>query len=173
MQDSVLLHFNKFYLVEFFNYVQSFSEKYLSESDFRLVVNNLNAQSDIMIGHETLANEQGTSELSIFLFDFIERMADYPPTLVYDSLPEMAEDFVNTVKVMMEEGESREAIEKVNELLGYKTCSSGRSAGGRAAGTRRNCRKSRTEIQTQTCRACGETRFGRKSFLFAVCRNDL
>ena len=120
MQDNILIDFNKFYLLEFFNNVKILSEKYLSNTDFRLINNlmdYLEAQKDMTEGLETLAREQGTSELSIFLFDFIERMADYPPTLVYDSLLEMAEDFVNTARVMMEEGESRSAIEKVNMIL--------------------------------------------------------
>ena len=51
---------------------------------------------------------------TVFLFDIFDRIEDYPPTLVYDALPEVVEDFVNGLSLMIEEEETWQAIQNVN-----------------------------------------------------------
>jgi len=117
MLKTQKIDFNKFFLIEFFDRVCDSSKSRISGQEYDSVAtlfSNLKAEDDITVGIETLAREHSTSELSIFLFDILERISDYPPILAYDSLPEISEDFVNTLKIMLEEDETLHAINRIN-----------------------------------------------------------
>lgn len=117
MEKHTEINFSRFYLIEFFSNIAEQTGQKLKKEDAEKIfelLDHIKAQSDLVTGLEMLAREHGTSELTIFLFDIMDRISDYPPTLVYDSLPEMAEDFVNTLIIMLEEEQTMEAIDKVN-----------------------------------------------------------
>ena len=118
MKSHEVLNFRNFYIAEFFAKVKEQIKKQLKQDNVAAVedlINNLLAQDDVTTGIEKIAIEQGSSELSIFLFDIFDRIEDYPPTLVYDALPEVVDDFVNGLGLMIEEGDTWEAIQNVNK----------------------------------------------------------
>jgi chemosensory pili system protein ChpA (sensor histidine kinase/response regulator) len=121
MVEKEKISFSKFYLHEFYNAVDQNAKTRFAEKPYNALsslVSNLKSEDDYSSGVELLAREHGTSELSIFLFDIIDRINEYPPTVVYDSMPEMVDDFVNTLEVMLEEKETLESLEKVNSSFG-------------------------------------------------------
>lgn len=124
MSQDQKLNFSQFFLLEFFNRICEISQSKLSDDQYNTIeflISNLKTEEEFAQGIEMLAREHETSELSIFLFDIMDRIMDYPPTLVYDSLQEMAEDFVNTLDILFEETDTLETIKNINEKLALKT----------------------------------------------------
>ncbi|TFH01106.1 MAG: hypothetical protein E4H13_05770, partial [Calditrichales bacterium] len=114
------INFSEFYINEFFGKVRQKVEKEYSEENFAVfteLFRLLSQQSEITEGISVLAEEHASSELSIFLFDIFDRAQDYPPTDLIDALPEIAEDFVSGLSIMLEEEGLIESIKKVNEKL--------------------------------------------------------
>jgi len=123
MSNNQKIDFSKFFLGEFLDKICEISKSRISGKEYKTVeslITNLKSESDFSDGIEILAREHSTSELSIFLFDILERIMDYPPTLVHDSLGEMAEDFVNTLEIMFEEEETLKTIRKINKKFESK-----------------------------------------------------
>lgn len=117
MFENEEITFNKFYLHEFYDAVNENAKLRFADKQYSALnslISNLKSEKDYSTGIEILAREHGTSELSIFLFDIMDRINDYPPTMVFDSMPEMVDDFVNTLEVMLEEVTTLESLEKVN-----------------------------------------------------------
>jgi chemosensory pili system protein ChpA (sensor histidine kinase/response regulator) len=77
----------------------------------------LSEQDEMTDGISKLAQEQASGELSIFLFDIFDRAQDYPPVELVDALPDIAEDFVSGLTLMLEEEETLNSIKKVNNEL--------------------------------------------------------
>jgi len=117
MIGSREITFNRFYVLEFLQTVGTRIPEELSGEQAEIMVqliDNLINQDDVTAGIEKLAREHGTGELSIFLFDIFDRIEDYPPTVAYDALLDIVEDFVNAVGVMLEEAETVESLKLVN-----------------------------------------------------------
>ncbi len=120
MSQDQELSFSQFFLSEFFNQICEGGKTRFSEDQYNnieLLISNLKTEEDFAQGIELLAREHETSELSIFLFDIMDRIMDYPPTLVHDSLQEMADDFVNTLEILFEETDTLSAITKINKKI--------------------------------------------------------
>jgi len=112
--------FNRFYVLEFLQAIRGKISEVLAPGHAELMtqfIDNLKSEDDIEYGIEKLAREQGTGELSIFLFDIVDRIEDYPPTVAFDALPDIAEDFVNVLSVMLEDESTVEALNIVNADL--------------------------------------------------------
>jgi chemotaxis protein histidine kinase CheA/ActR/RegA family two-component response regulator len=113
------IDFKDFYIKEFFTLAQAKVVKNLPDKNATLLnklLSNLDSESDTTNGIEKLAQERGSSELSIFLFDIIDRIGDYPPTVAHDALPDIVDDFVNAAGIMLEESETIDAVKKVNTI---------------------------------------------------------
>lgn len=120
MSKDERLTFSEFFLIEFCNKIIEIAETKLSENHFltiKSVISYLKTEDNFEEGIELLAREHSTSELSIFLFDIMDRITDYPPTLVFDSIYEMADDFVNTLNIMLEEEETIDTLNEINDKL--------------------------------------------------------
>ena len=69
------LTFNKFYITEFLREVLQQAPNRLSGENSDIVkelIEHLNKKEDVTDGIETIAREQGSGELSIFLFDIVQ-----------------------------------------------------------------------------------------------------
>jgi len=112
------LTFSRFYTTEFLQEVLNLIPENVSGDNAGLaadLIRHLTNQEDVADGIELIAREQGSGELSIFLFDIVDRIEDYPPTVAYDALPDIVDDFVNGLELMLEEKETVEAIKNVNQ----------------------------------------------------------
>ncbi len=118
MITSKELTFTRFYIMEFLQEVEQKIPQTVNEDRAGLareLIGYLIKQDDVADGIELIAREQGSGELSIFLFDIVDRIEDYPPTVAYDALPDIVEDFVSGLDLMLEEEETVAAIQKVNQ----------------------------------------------------------
>ena len=100
------ISFNVFYLNEFLNITLKKIEGKVADSHFKLLKNistHLVQEDNIIEGLEKLARFQQTNDLAIFLFDMVERANDYGPKVVYNTLPDLAEDFLNLYSLMVED----------------------------------------------------------------------
>jgi len=121
MVNQEKVNFSQFYLHEFYDAVEQNAKTRFADKQFTALnsmITNLKSEKDDSSGIELLAREHGTSELSIFLYDIMDRINEYPPTVVYDSMPEMVDDFVNTLEVMLEEESTIESLAKINSSFG-------------------------------------------------------
>jgi chemotaxis protein histidine kinase CheA len=117
MIESKRINFSQFYIREFFSRVQSVLPQKLAAEEAKLVnelIQHLDEQEQVTNAIARVAEEQGSGELSIFLFDIIDRVEDYLPTTAYQGLPETVNDFVNGLALMVEEESLRKAIKNVN-----------------------------------------------------------
>jgi len=117
MITSKEITFTRFYINEFLQEVLNKIPENVSEVNAphaQELIRHLTKQEDVTDGIELIAREQGSGELSIFLFDIVDRVEDYPPTIAYDALPDIVDDFVSGLDLMMEEEETVTAVEKVN-----------------------------------------------------------
>ena len=117
MVESRQINFTQFYIREFFNRVQSGIAQKLSTDEANLVtelIRHLSQQDQVTNAIARVAEEQGSGELSIFLFDIVDRIEDYAPTAAYQSLQETVDDFITGLTLMVEEEDLRSAIQKVN-----------------------------------------------------------
>jgi chemotaxis protein histidine kinase CheA/ActR/RegA family two-component response regulator len=114
------ISFSTFYLKEFFNHIIEKSPEIISEkhqSVLKELSDYLLKEENIIEGLEKVAQFQGTNEIAIFLFDMIDRVEDYAPDMVYATLPDLADDFLNLYNLLTEELESIEDIDKVLALF--------------------------------------------------------
>jgi hypothetical protein len=103
MANNKAITFNRFYVQEFLDAARLKIGSVLPEVQAELVgqlIDNLKAEDDITNGIERL--------------DIFDRIEDYPPTVAYDALQDIVEDFVNALSVMMEEERITEAMKIVN-----------------------------------------------------------
>ncbi len=117
MIESKLINFTQFYIREFFNRVHSSLPQKLAAEETKLVrelIQHLGQQEQVTNAIARIAEEQGSGELSIFLFDIIDRIEDYLPSSAYQGLPETVNDFVTGLALMVEEESLRTAIKNVN-----------------------------------------------------------
>jgi len=117
MIERKQINFNQFYIREFFNRVQSALPQKLADEEVKLVselIHYLDRQEQVTNAIARVAEEQGSGELSIFLFDIIDRIEDYLPTQAYQGLQETVNDFVTGLALMVEEESLRNAIKSVN-----------------------------------------------------------
>lgn len=118
MSKTDQLCFNEYYILEFFNKVREKTKGEFTEEDHQVIdelFTLLEKQDEITEAIGKLAEEKASGELSIFLFDIFDRAQDYPPTEIVDALPEIAEDFVSGLSLMLEEEGTIQSIKKVNE----------------------------------------------------------
>jgi len=114
------ISFSEFYIYEFFDHVREKTRDTYNQENYRVIdelFTLLSRQDEITEGIGKLAQEQASGELSIFLFDIFDRAQDYPPTELVDALPEIAEDFVSGLSLMLEESETIQSIKLVNTNL--------------------------------------------------------
>lgn len=107
--SSEAISFNRFYLIEFFKLtLEKIKDKVAQEhyDTLEQLCTYLLKEETIIEGLEKVARYQNTNDLAIFLFDMIERANDYGPKVVYNTLPDLAEDFLNLYSLMVEDGET-------------------------------------------------------------------
>ncbi len=117
MIESKLINFSQFYIREFFNRVHSSLPQKLATEETKLVrelIQHLGQQEQLTNAIARIAEEQGSGELSIFLFDIIDRIEDYSPSAAYQGLQETVNDFVTGLALMVEEESLSTAIKNVN-----------------------------------------------------------
>ncbi len=117
------ISFNTFYLTEFFNISIAKARNKIADSHLRLLKGlgaYLLKEDKIVDGLEQVARYQNSNDLAIFLFDMIERANDYGPKIVYNSLDDLAEDFVNLYTLMMEDEESVDTFKQIVEKFQKK-----------------------------------------------------
>ncbi|KAA3610287.1 MAG: response regulator [Calditrichaeota bacterium] len=110
------ISFNLFYLTEFLNITLSKIEGKIADSHFKLlkkISTYLVKEDTIVEGLEKLAKYQQTNDLAIFLFDMVERANDYGAKVVYNTLPDLAEDFLNLYSLMVEDDECVKTLQLV------------------------------------------------------------
>ncbi len=114
------ISFSVFYLKEFFNHITKKSSEVISEKQ-QSVLDELSEyllkEENIIEGLEKVAQFQGTNEIAIFLFDMIDRVEDYAPDMVYATMPDLADDFLNLYNLLTQERESIEDLDKVLTLF--------------------------------------------------------
>jgi chemosensory pili system protein ChpA (sensor histidine kinase/response regulator) len=114
------INFSEFYIYEFFDHVREKTRETYDQESYNVIdelFTLLSEQDEITEGIGKLAQEQASGELSIFLFDIFDRAQDYPPTELVEALPEIAEDFVSGLSIMLEEEETIHSIKLVNNNL--------------------------------------------------------
>ncbi|MGD9897984.1 MAG: hypothetical protein AB7T22_02540, partial [Calditrichaceae bacterium] len=119
-QKNLDIPFNIFFLVEFFENALEKGRSVIPEKHFAMLdelSGYLLQDENVIHGLEKLAQYQGTNEIAIFLFDMVERVNDYEPDMVYQTLPDLADDFVNLYNLMTEDQESITAINNVLEVF--------------------------------------------------------
>ncbi len=110
------ISFNTFYLTEFFNHTFVEAQDKIADSHLRMLKGlstYLLKEEKIIDGLETVARYHNTNDLAIFLFDMIERANDYGPKVVYNSLNDLATDFVSLYSLMMEDEQSVASFKKI------------------------------------------------------------
>jgi len=110
------LSFNIFYMIELFGLALEKLKGRTDQEKYELMdklASKLINYDSIVEGLEGLAREQNTNDLAIFLFDLIERANDYGLKVVYNSLPELASDFVDLYVLLLEEEPNLQAIRRV------------------------------------------------------------
>ncbi len=110
------LSFNIFYMIELFGLALEKLKGRTDQEKYELMdklASKLINYDSIVEGLEGLAREQNTNDLAIFLFDLIERANDYGLKVVYNSLPELANDFVDLYVLLLEEEPNLQAIRRV------------------------------------------------------------
>ena len=120
MSKKDRISFSEFYIYEFFDMVREKTRGTYDHENFQVIdemFSLLSEQKEITEGIGKLAQEQASGELSIFLFDIYDRAQDYPPTELVDALPEIADDFVSGLSIMLEEEGTLNAIKLVNNQL--------------------------------------------------------
>ena len=114
------ISFNEFYIYEFFDHVREKTRETHDQENFQVIdelFTLLSEQEEITEGIGKLAQERASGELSIFLFDIFDRAQDYPPTELVDALPEIADDFVSGLSILLEEEGTLHSIKLVNNEL--------------------------------------------------------
>ncbi|MCK4559467.1 MAG: Hpt domain-containing protein [Calditrichia bacterium] len=114
------ISFNEFYICEFFDHVREKTRETHDQENFQVIdelFTLLSEQEEITEGIGKLAQERASGELSIFLFDIFDRAQDYPPTELVDALPEIADDFVSGLSILLEEEGTLHSIKLVNNEL--------------------------------------------------------
>jgi chemotaxis protein histidine kinase CheA/ActR/RegA family two-component response regulator len=114
------ISFAEFYLIEFFNLTLSKGVDAIPEENFSILKelsDYLLEEDNVIDGLEKLAQYQGTSEFAIFLFDMIDRIHDFSPFMIYSTVPDLAEDFINLYQLMIEDPESITALNSALALF--------------------------------------------------------
>ena len=114
------ISFSEFYIYEFFDHVRDKTRETHDQENFQVIdelFTLLSEQEEITEGIGKLAQERASGELSIFLFDIFDRAQDYPPTELVDALPEIADDFVIGLSILLEEEGTLHSIKLVNNEL--------------------------------------------------------
>jgi chemotaxis protein histidine kinase CheA len=110
--------FSSFYVAELFNEALKKGSRVISKAHFgplKEVCEYLLKEKRFITGLEKLAQFQGTNEFAIFLFDMMERIADYSPVMIYATFPELSDDFINLYQLMTEDKASIDALHSVIE----------------------------------------------------------
>lgn len=110
------ISFNLFYLIEFFNITLNKIEGKIADSHYNLLKDlcgYLLKEDTIVKGLEYIARYQTTNDLAIFLFDMMERVNDYGPVVIYNTLPDLADDFQNLYALLIEEEDNVTALQGV------------------------------------------------------------
>ena len=110
------ISFNLFYLIEFFTITLDKIEGKIADSHYKLL-KELSAyllkEDTIVEGLEYIARYQTTNDLAIFLFDMMERVSDYGPQLIMNSLTDLADDFQNLYSLLVDEEDNVIALQGV------------------------------------------------------------
>ncbi|UCF64160.1 MAG: hypothetical protein JSW33_16605 [bacterium] len=119
MKINEAIDFETFYYHRLLEIIIKKSQEKLPESLQQSVqnfVDFLSSEISPLMSIEKLAHLQGTSDLSIFFSDLIERLSDYDPDQAMQNLDEYARDFLEIYKELAkDEGWQRAILE---DLLG-------------------------------------------------------
>ncbi len=113
--------FSSFFLIEFVDHVlKRLDDQFDDEAIalFKKLAQALKNADDPIIVLEKLAQFQQTNDLSIFLFDVLDRVSKIAPQESIDNLDNLSEDFINLYALMIEDDEIRSFLQTiVNDLV--------------------------------------------------------
>lgn len=118
------ISFQTFYITDFFERVLDKARGDLEEHHINIVetLNHfLQSFENHVDGLEALAREEATSELSIFLFDMIERLTEQPSRKLYEGLDDLSTDFLNLFSLMIEDQASVETLQRILDIAPSET----------------------------------------------------
>ncbi len=113
--------FSSFFIIEFVDHaLNKLSDQFDGEAValFKKLAQALKNADDPIIILEKLAQFQETNDLSIFLFDVLDRVSKIAPQESIDNLDNLSEDFINLYALMIEDDEIRSFLQViVNEMV--------------------------------------------------------
>ena len=115
------ISFNMFFFLEFMKKVIDRVRNEIDPQAVRFLETlerNLGQAADPIEVLEKLARFQQTNEMTIFLFDMLNRLEKIPPEKAVKNLDELAGDFVNLLSLMVEDEELVKSLQEVMEDFG-------------------------------------------------------
>ncbi len=113
--------FSSFFIIEFVDHVlKKLGDQFDEEAVtlFKKLAQALKNAEDPIIVLEKLAQFQETNDLSIFLFDVLDRVSKIAPQESINNLDSLSEDFINLYTLMIEDDEIRSFLQViVNEMV--------------------------------------------------------
>ena len=113
--------FNSFFIIEFVDHVlKKLGDQFDDEAItlFEKLAQALKFAEDPILVLEKLAQFQETNDLSIFLFDMLDRVGKISPQESINNLDSLSEDFINLYALMIEDGEIRDFLQViVNDMV--------------------------------------------------------
>ncbi|MBD3225350.1 MAG: hypothetical protein GF313_11505, partial [Caldithrix sp.] len=110
------ISFNTFFMNDLLERTLQDGKKKFQDEHYTIyeaLIRFLTSEEDMLTQIEKLAHLQGTSELSIFLFDLKDRAQDASPVSMYDKLEQFKDDFLNLLSLMLEDQESFDDLRTV------------------------------------------------------------
>ncbi len=113
--------FSSFFIIEFVDHVlKKLGDQFDAGAValFKKLAQALKVADDPILVLEKLAQFQETNDLSIFLFDVLDRVGKIAPQESIDNLDNLSEDFINLYALMIEDDEIRNFLQViVNEMV--------------------------------------------------------
>ncbi len=112
--------FNAFFLLEFMKIVLNKAQKHFDQKATELLRRfdqSFRQVDDPILALEKLARFQETSEMSIFLFDMLDRLEKISPQQAVENLDELSNDFINLYALMVEDPEIMASLQRVVDEL--------------------------------------------------------
>lgn len=118
IESNKIISFNTFFFLEFIKKVIEKVEQLLDPiavEFLRTLEFNLRNSEDPIEILGKMAKFQQTNEMTIFLFDMLNRLEKIKPEKAMESLDELADDFTNLLSLMMEDDEVLRGLSEVQE----------------------------------------------------------
>ena len=114
LKQEKAISFNSFFIIEFMRKVLEKARTRFTPHVVEILedlANSLKQADDPILILEKLARYQETNDMSIFLFDMLDRVEKIPPQQTMDNLDGLSDDFINLYTLMIEDSEIMTALE--------------------------------------------------------------